>query len=79
MTEMAVSEGNWRPTNYSPVESRYPIELHRKLAPAPSEMVALSPKKQNSRAVNLIDLNSNIDEQDTITEKSNYQIQEIIA
>ena len=50
-------------------EGGYPIDLHRKLAP----------KKQNSRVVNLIDLNSNIDEQDTITEKSNYQIQEIIA
>lgn len=72
---MAVSEGG------------YPIHLHRKLAP--SQMVASppAPKKQNSRAaegtiydgVNLIDLNSNIDEQDTITEKSNYQIQEIIA
>ena len=48
-------------------EGGYPIHLHRKLAPAP--------KKQNSRVVNLIDLN----EQDTITEKSNYQIQEIIA
>ena len=52
-------------------EGGYPIQLHRKLAPAP--------EKQNSRVVNLIDLNSNIDEQDTITEKSNQQIQEIIA
>ena len=52
-------------------EGGYPIHLNQKLAPAP--------KKQNSRVVNLIDLNSNIDEQDTITEKSNYQIQEIIA
>lgn len=52
-------------------EGGYPIHLHRNL-------VAL-PKKQNSRVDNLIDLQSNIDEQDTITEKSNCHIREMVA
>lgn len=49
----------------------YPIHLHKNLAALP--------KKQNSRVVNLIDLNSNIDEQDTVTENSNFQVQEMVA
>lgn len=52
-------------------EGGYPIHLHRNL-------MAL-PKKRNSRVDNLIDLNINIDEQDTITEKSNCHVREIVA